>query len=117
MALGKDVGWSSDREAIKAEFLKIHGFGEARREPLSGDASTRRYERLRTWLTAVLGELLPPERAGDAVPITIQLVALLDGLQTQWLLAPKEIDMFAQVLSYLRFVGVPVQGGTPEEAL
>ena len=37
---------SSDREAWKSEFLDVHGFGRARREPLSGDASTRRYERL-----------------------------------------------------------------------
>ena len=37
---------SSDREAEKAEFLQAGGFGAARREPLSGDASTRRYERL-----------------------------------------------------------------------
>ena len=37
---------SSDREALKAGFLAAHGFGRARREPLSGDASTRRYERL-----------------------------------------------------------------------
>ena len=37
---------SSDREALKAEFLAAHGFGAATREPLSGDASTRAYERL-----------------------------------------------------------------------
>jgi aminoglycoside/choline kinase family phosphotransferase len=37
---------SSDREALKAEFLKAAGFGDARRERLSGDASTRLYERL-----------------------------------------------------------------------
>jgi aminoglycoside/choline kinase family phosphotransferase len=37
---------SSDREALKAEFLAANGFGGARREPLSGDASTRCYERL-----------------------------------------------------------------------
>jgi aminoglycoside/choline kinase family phosphotransferase len=37
---------SSDREALKAEFLASQGFGRARREPLSGDASTRAYERL-----------------------------------------------------------------------
>lgn len=37
---------SSDREAQKAEFLKAHGLGEARRERLAGDASTRSYERL-----------------------------------------------------------------------
>ncbi len=38
---------SSDREALKAEFLAANGLGDARREPLPGDASTRLYERLR----------------------------------------------------------------------
>ena len=37
---------NSDREAQKAAFLQARGFGAARREPLTGDASTRRYERL-----------------------------------------------------------------------
>ncbi len=39
---------SSDREAEKAAFLAANGLGEAAREPLAGDASTRLYERLRT---------------------------------------------------------------------
>lgn len=39
---------SSDRERLKADFLAEHGLAEARREPLAGDASTRRYERLHT---------------------------------------------------------------------
>lgn len=34
------------REALKAEFLHAAGFGQARREPMGGDASTRSYERL-----------------------------------------------------------------------
>ncbi|MBV9993629.1 MAG: phosphotransferase [Caulobacteraceae bacterium] len=37
---------SSEREGLKAEFLRREGFGEARRQPLPGDASTRLYERL-----------------------------------------------------------------------
>lgn len=37
---------SSEREAAKAAFLSAHGFGDARRQPLTGDASTRAYERL-----------------------------------------------------------------------
>ena len=37
---------SSDRDNAKAAFLARHGFGDARREPLGGDASTRSYERL-----------------------------------------------------------------------
>src|SRR5579871_6611685 len=46
MAPGKDDRLSSDREAAKAAFLDRNGLGDARREPLTGDASTRRYERL-----------------------------------------------------------------------
>ena len=38
---------SSDREAVKAEFLAAHGYAAAARERLPGDASTRLYERLR----------------------------------------------------------------------
>ena len=37
---------SSDRDALKAEFLARHGLADARRQPLAGDASTRAYERL-----------------------------------------------------------------------
>ena len=37
---------SSEREALRVEFLKAAGFGDARREPMPGDASTRLYERL-----------------------------------------------------------------------
>ncbi len=36
----------SDREVLKADFLRAAGFGEARREPFAGDASTRLFERL-----------------------------------------------------------------------
>jgi N-acetylmuramate 1-kinase len=37
---------SSERDALKTEFLSRHGFGAASRQLLAGDASTRRYERL-----------------------------------------------------------------------
>jgi aminoglycoside/choline kinase family phosphotransferase len=40
------VRLSSDREALKAEFLRAHGLGDAQRQALAGDASTRSYERL-----------------------------------------------------------------------
>jgi len=46
MARGKDGGLNPEREAQKARFLTEHGLAAARREPLTGDASTRSYERL-----------------------------------------------------------------------
>lgn len=39
---------SSEREELKRAFLRTAGLGDARRELLSGDASTRQYERLTT---------------------------------------------------------------------
>jgi aminoglycoside/choline kinase family phosphotransferase len=41
------VDLSSDRESLKADFLRAAGLGGARRQVLAGDASTRSYERLR----------------------------------------------------------------------
>ena len=38
----------SEREAARRAFLNEAGLGASRREPLAGDASTRRYERLHT---------------------------------------------------------------------
>ena len=37
---------SSEREELKRAFLRAAGLGDAKRELLSGDASTRQYERL-----------------------------------------------------------------------
>lgn len=37
---------TSERETVRRRFLAAHGLGTARREPLTGDASTRAYERL-----------------------------------------------------------------------
>ena len=45
-ATGRTELLSSDRDDQKAQFLRNAGLGEARRQPLAGDASTRRYERL-----------------------------------------------------------------------
>src|SRR5215472_13960215 len=46
--VGRTRGLSGDREAQKRAFLAAAGLGEATRTPLTGDASTRRYERLTT---------------------------------------------------------------------
>ena len=36
----------TERERLKRAFLTRHGLGDARRETMAGDASTRLYERL-----------------------------------------------------------------------
>jgi len=74
MAHGKAAALTSDRDGLKADFLRGAGLGAARREPLAGDASTRRYERLhladRTFILMdqppALESLVCPPAAGAA---------------------------------------------------
>lgn len=99
---------SSDREALKAEFLKAAGLGEARRELLSGDASTRQYERLHTPAgsrlifmdqpPAVESVVCPP----DASPA--ERVAL--GYNAAARLAAGSVAAFVTTAAYLRAHGL-----------
>ncbi|HVI31505.1 N-acetylmuramate/N-acetylglucosamine kinase AmgK [Phenylobacterium sp.] len=99
---------SSDREALKAEFLKAAGLGEARRELLGGDASTRQYERLHTPAgsrlifmdqpPAVESVVCPP----DATPE--ERVAL--GYNAAARLAAGSVAAFVTTAAYLREHGL-----------
>ncbi|HEV7173630.1 TetR/AcrR family transcriptional regulator [Pedococcus sp.] len=58
-------------------------------------------------LTRALGEAVEDGAADPAIPaesIGRQLVALMDGLQLQWLMAPDEVDMAAEVADYVATV-------------
>ncbi len=57
----------ADRDGVIDSFLSAHGWGGARRSPLSGDASFRRYERLTLGQRkAMLMDAPPPEENVDA---------------------------------------------------
>jgi aminoglycoside/choline kinase family phosphotransferase len=87
----------ADRDTRARTFLAEAGWGAAVRSPLAGDASNRRYERLRaadTGATAVLMDA-PPERGEDVGPfcaIARHLSAL--GLSAPALLAVDEAHGF-----------------------
>lgn len=66
----------------------------------------RRYTVLRGWLERVFDEALPTDRPVTASAAAQQVLALLDGLQTQWLLAPDEVDMAARLRDLLRLYGI-----------
>jgi aminoglycoside/choline kinase family phosphotransferase len=95
---------SSDREALKSAFLASHGFGRARREPLSGDASTRAYERLHMpdgarlifmdQPPALESSICPPEATPE------QRIAL--GYNAASRLAAGSVAAFVAVAAYLR---------------
>ncbi len=99
---------SSQREALKAEFLRAAGFGDARREPLSGDASTRAYERLTTADgTSLIFMDQPPslETAPcppDATPAERQAL----GYNALARLAAGRVDAFVAVAGWLRAQGL-----------
>ena len=70
----------SNRETLISAFLSSAGWSDAKRAPLAGDASNRRYERLAspTGEKAVLMDA-PPERDEDVRPF-IKIAKYLSGL-------------------------------------
>jgi hypothetical protein len=99
---------SSEREAEKAAFLANAGLGEARREPLTGDASTRSYERLHPPGGAslilmdqppVLETPICPPRATDAERLAL-------GYNAAARLAAGSIAAFVTTAAYLRDHGL-----------
>ncbi|GAA4015727.1 TetR/AcrR family transcriptional regulator [Streptomyces marokkonensis] len=64
----------------------------------------RRYQLLRAEIGALLGELFEsyePSVAADPDAVAQQLLALMDGLQTQWLLEPAAVPMEERVWEFL----------------
>ncbi|WP_237492602.1 TetR/AcrR family transcriptional regulator [Streptomyces sp. YIM 132580] len=74
----------------------------------------RRYRYLRTELTGIVADLQRAAGAGDAADpgvVAGQLLALMDGLQTQWLLEPEAVPMEALVRDFLdRLELLPADG-------
>ncbi len=99
---------SSDREAEKAAFLAANGLGDARRERLAGDASTRLYERLHRAGGASLIFMDQPPNAEtapcppDATPD--QRRAL--GYNASARLAAGRVEAFVACASFLRGRGL-----------
>lgn len=99
---------NSDREVLKADFLRAAGFGAARREVFAGDASTRVFERL--WLPdgtsrffmdqpPALESVVCPPAASDA-----ERVAL--GYNAAARLAAGSVAAFVTIAEYLRGRGL-----------
>ena len=98
----------SDREGQKAEFLKGAGLEGARREALSGDASTRAYERLwRADGTSLIFMDQPPAAETQACPpgaTPAERAAL--GYNALARLAAGRVDAFIAAAGYLRSQGL-----------
>lgn len=98
----------SDREALRLAFLKAAGLSEAARDPLPGDASTRRYERL----TAADGRsLMLMDQAASAEsppadPAWTPEQRLASGWNATARLSAGRIEAFAAVAAHLKSLGL-----------
>ena len=99
---------SSDREAIKAEFLARAGLGEAARHPLAGDASTRRYERLATpsGRSLIFMDQPPAVESAPCPPSATPEQRIRAGYNASARLAAGRIEAFIAAAEHLRAQGL-----------
>ena len=99
---------SSDREALKADFLKAHGFGGASRAALAGDASTRAYERLNLadGSTAILMDQPPAVESMVCPPGATEAERLAMGYNAAARLAAGSVAAFVTTAAFLRDRGL-----------
>jgi hypothetical protein len=99
---------ATTREDQKRAFLKAAGLADAAREPLPGDASTRRYERLRLPSGATLMLMDAPPAAESPVcdPAWSEAERRRAGWNAMARLAAGRVDAFAATAAFLREHGL-----------
>jgi aminoglycoside/choline kinase family phosphotransferase len=113
---------TTDREEVKRAFLARAGFGAARREPLTGDASTRRYERLHLLSggTAIFMDQPPAVESTPCPPGATPQERIAAGYNACARLAAGRVEAFVAGAGYLRERGLSapeVLAAAPAEGL
>ncbi len=98
----------NDRDALKVEFLRAAGFGQARREPMGGDASTRSYERLYAadGATFIFMDQPPSMETAPCPPGATAEERRALGYNALARLAAGRVDAFVAVSGWLRAQGL-----------
>ena len=99
---------SSEREALKAGFLAANGFGDARRAVMSGDASTRVYERLHLadGTTRIFMDQPPKAETAPCPPDATPAERVALGFNAAYRLASGRVDAFVACARYLTSLGL-----------
>jgi hypothetical protein len=99
---------SSDRHALKAEFLAAHGLADAARAPLAGDASTRAYERLQPkgGVSLIFMDQPPSVETAPCPPDATPAERVALGYNASARLAAGRVDAFVACAGYLRSRGL-----------
>lgn len=95
---------SSERDALKRDFLRAHGLGDAQRRPLAGDASTRSYERLTTadGISLIFMDQPPAVESVVCPPGATDEQRLALGYNAAARLAAGSVASFVTTAGYLR---------------
>jgi aminoglycoside/choline kinase family phosphotransferase len=98
----------SDRELQRLDFLRTAGLADAARQPLPGDASTRRYERLTTpaGSTLMLMDQPPATESHPCDPAWTPAQRHASGWNAVARLSAGRIEAFAAVAEHLRHAGL-----------
>ncbi len=98
----------ADREDARRAFLAASGLADVRREPLAGDASTRRYERLHTPSggTLILMDQPPAVESRPCPPDADAPTRAALGYNALARLAAGRVDAFVACAGYLRGLGL-----------
>jgi hypothetical protein len=99
---------SSEREAVKADFLRAQGLAAARRERLPGDASTRLYERLHmpSGARLIFMDQPPAVETQPCPPEATPAERRALGYNAMARLAAGRVDAFVACAGYLRSLGL-----------
>ncbi|MDO9222443.1 MAG: aminoglycoside phosphotransferase, partial [Caulobacter sp.] len=99
---------SSEREAAKAAFLTANGYGDARRELMSGDASTRIYERLylANGTSRIFMDQPPKAETPHCPPQATREERIGLGFNAAYRLASGRVDAFVACARYLKSLGL-----------
>ena len=98
----------SDRELQRLDFLASAGLADAARQPLPGDASTRRYERLttRSGSTLMLMDQPPATESQPCDPAWTPEQRHASGWNAVARLSAGRIEAFAAVAEHMRHAGL-----------
>ena len=98
----------SDRAATKTAFLQRHGLGDAARQPLAGDASTRSYERLTLsdGRSLIFMDQPPAAEAAPCPPDATDDQRRAAGYNAMARLAAGSVDAFVACAAWLKDQGL-----------
>ncbi|NUT38728.1 MAG: helix-turn-helix transcriptional regulator [Thermoactinospora sp.] len=105
------IAHNAETPGLVGLFVKVSGEAADPGHPAHA-YFVERYRRLRrrtARLLAVLFEQHDPPLKHDPDAVAQQLLALVDGLQTQWLLDPAEVDMRASVVAFFAQLGLDLE--------